>query len=129
MKAKMFTVQLPAEPQAVVFVNGIKSRNLRGLLYMWRNLNQLRLNPLRLDGCLDLKAGLVGPNEFVLVSYWQSASALHDYFKSDVHRSLMKHYYHHADDFELYNETYHPSHGGKYNAAHGMAKVYATTKQ
>jgi heme-degrading monooxygenase HmoA len=93
---------------------------------MWRHLNQLRSSPLEAAGCLDIKAGIVGPNEFVLVSYWQSSEALHAYFKSEVHRRLMKHFYSHPDDLELYNETYHPSHAGKYNAAHGRAKVYPT---
>ena len=121
---KILGVDLPDEPQAIVFVNGVKARNLRGWMYMWRNLNVLRKSPAEADGCMDVKAGIVGPNEFVVVSYWQSNDALRGYFKSEVHRKMMKHFYHYPDDLDLYNETYHPTSAGKYNAEHGMAKVY-----
>jgi len=121
---KISGVQLPDDPQAIVFVNGIKARNMRGFMYMWRNLNQFRNSPAEAEGCTDIKAGIVGPNEFVVVSYWESAEALRQYFKAEAHRHMMKHFYHHPDDLELYNETYHPSSAGKYNAVHGLATVY-----
>lgn len=121
---KILGVELPDEPQAIVFVNGIKARNLRGLMYMWRSLNVFRKSPAKAEGCMDVKAGIVGPNEFVVVSYWRSNEALRGYFKDEVHRKMMKHFYQHPDDLDLYNETYHPSYSGKYNAEHGMAKVY-----
>ncbi len=121
---KVSGVDLPDDPQAVVFVNGIKARNFSGFMYMWRNLNLFRSSPAKAEGCMDVKSGIVGSTELVIVSYWQSNDALRTYFKQDDHRKMMKHYYHNPDDLELYNETYHPSYAGKYNALHGMAKVY-----
>lgn len=124
MKATIQSINLPQHPEAIMFVNGIKARNIRGLLYMWRNIRTLQTSPAQADGCRDVKAGIVGPNEFVVVSYWQSENDLKHYFQSEAHRRMMRYYYQNLHNLELYNETYHPTHAGKYNAAHGMAKVY-----
>lgn len=124
MNVKILKTQLPENPQAVIFVNGIKARSLKGWLYMWRNLHQFRSSPKQISGLVDIKAGIIGPAELVIVSYWETADALKDYFKSEPHRKMMRHFYHHLDDLELYNETYTPSQAGKYNAQHGMAKLY-----
>ena len=124
MSITILGVDLPEQADAVVFVNGIKARNVQGLLYMWRNLQVLRTSPMQVDGCMDMKAGIIGPNEFVIVSYWQSPEALKAYFMSEVHRKMMKYFYQHPDSIELYNETYHPTSAGKYTSEHGMAKVY-----
>lgn len=124
---KILQTQLPENPQAIVFVYGIKAKNVSGWLYMWRNLNQFRRSPMQIEGCIDLKAGIVAPTEFVVVTYWRDADALKAYFQSEKHREMMKYFYHNADNIELYNETYSPSKPGKYNAAHGIAKIYPLT--
>ncbi|MEM7133708.1 MAG: DUF4188 domain-containing protein [Chloroflexota bacterium] len=123
-KGNVFRIDLPKEPQAIMFVNGLIARNLRGQLYMFRSIPTFSSSLKNAEGCIDFKSGICGPREVVMVSYWESEDALKQYFRGEDHRAMMKHYYHHADDIELYNETYRPSIAGKYNAQHGMAKIY-----
>jgi len=126
-----YQIELPEQPEAVVFVNGILARNLSGLLWMWKNMSWIRSTTVEAEGCLQVKAGLCGPNEVVLVSYWQSEKCLRDFFRGEAHRQMMRFPASHPESLCLYNETYHPSESGKYShEPQGMALIYeARTKR
>jgi hypothetical protein len=122
----IYQVDIPEKPEAVVFVNGILARNRRGFFWMWKNLPWIGNVTASSEGCVQVKGGICGPNEVIMVSYWRSEQNLKQFFRGEAHRRMMQFVIKNPDSLCLYNETYRPSHSGKYShEAQGMAMLYA----
>ncbi len=125
MSYPVYTVEVPQQPDAVVFVQGILTRNLAGLSWLWRNFLWVRRSTIEAEDCIQVKSGLCGPREVVLVSYWKDISALMKFFRSQPHQEMMKYVSRRPDDLCLYNETYRPGKSGKYiHEPQGLAVIY-----
>jgi heme-degrading monooxygenase HmoA len=121
----LFQISLPEHPRAIAFVNGMISRDRSGFFWLWRNLSGVRQSTAQAPGCIQVKAGLCGPAEVIMVSYWESEQHLSDFFRGSAHRQMMQFSAQHPDSLCLYNETYHPSKSGKYShEPQGMALIY-----
>lgn len=126
MSYSVYKIDLPESPEAVIFVNGILARNRAGFWWMWRNGVWIRNVTAQASGCVQVKAGICGLNELVLVSYWVDVASLKNFFKSEHHRQMMQVIAEKPKSLCLYNETYKPSQSGKYiNEPQGMATIYA----
>jgi len=122
----LYHVDLPEHPEAVVFVNGFLSRDRIGLFWMWQNLVWIRSATAKAEGCVQVKAGICGPHEVVMVSYWRSEQDLKQFFRGEAHRKMMQFVIKNPNSLCLYNETYQPWHRGKYShEPQGMATLYA----
>lgn len=125
LKSSFYQIQLPEHPSAVVFVNGMIARDSSGFFWLWRNLNNISQSTTKAPGCIQVKAGICGPKEVVMVSYWESEHHLMDFFRGAAHRQMMQFTIRYPNSLCLYNETYHPLKGGKYShEPQGMAMVY-----
>jgi Domain of unknown function (DUF4188) len=121
----LYRIQLPEHPSAVVFVNGMIARDRTGFFWLWRNLTSIRQSTVKAAGCIQVKAGICGSNEIIMVSYWESDRHLMDFFRGEAHRQMIQFTTRHPSSLCLYNETYHPSKSGKYShEPQGMAIVY-----
>jgi hypothetical protein len=121
----IYQLDLPPHPTAVVFVNGFLSRDRTGFFWMWRHLSWFKTTTARAAGCVQVKAGICGPNEVLMVSYWRSEQDLKQFFRGDAHRQMMQFVRQHPDSLCLYNETYQPQRSGKYShEPQGMAMLY-----
>ncbi|MGJ3245225.1 MAG: monooxygenase family protein [Elainellaceae cyanobacterium] len=130
MEYGTYQIDLPAQPDAVVFVNGIVARNRKGFIWMWKNLFRFRDETQSAEGCLQVKAGICGPSEVLMVSYWHDRASLMQFFRGAFHRELMEFVGNHPDALCLYNETYHPTKSGKYiQEPQGLALIYPNRKQ
>lgn len=124
-KSAFYQIQLPDQPQTILFVNGMMARDRAGFLWLWRNLRQVRLSTAAAPGCIQVKAGICGPQEVIMVSYWQSDRHLLEFFRSAAHREMMQFSSRHPNSLCLYNETYRPGKSGKYShEPQGMAILY-----
>jgi heme-degrading monooxygenase HmoA len=124
-KPMIYGIEIPENPNAVVFVNGIIARDGAGFFWLWRNLGTISGSTAKAPGCLQVKAGICGSKEVVMVSYWESERHLMDFFRGAAHRQMMKFTTRHSNSLCLYNETYSPSKPGKYShEPQGMALVY-----
>ncbi|GAB4380316.1 MAG: hypothetical protein Kow00121_36330 [Elainellaceae cyanobacterium] len=123
----IYQLDLPEHPQAVAFVNGFLARDRAGLLWMWKNLLWIKHSTVRAEGCVQVKAGICGPNEVMMVSYWRSEQDLRQFFRGEPHQQMMQFVMKHPNSLCLYNETYRPEHSGKYShEPQGMATLYAS---
>jgi Domain of unknown function (DUF4188) len=121
-----YQLELPENPEAVVFVNGFVSRDRAGFLWMWKNLFWIRKATAQTTGCVQVKAGICGPNEVIMTSYWHSAAHLKEFFRGESHRQMMQFVVKHPHSLGLYNETYRPDRSGKYShEPQGLACIYA----
>jgi heme-degrading monooxygenase HmoA len=124
-KSALYQIQLPENPNAIVFVNGMITRDRSGFFWLWKNVSTIRLETVRAPGCLQVKAGICSAKEVIMVSYWESECHLMDFFRGAAHRDMVKFNARHPDSLCLYNEIYHPSKSGKYShEPQGMAIVY-----
>ncbi len=127
MNLSIYQINVPENPEAVVFVNGILARDRVGFFWLWKNVNWIRTTTTQAVGCVQVKAGICGPNEVLMVSYWRSESDLKQFFRGEPHRQMMQFVRQHPDSLCLYNETYQPWHSGKYShEPQGMARLYAS---
>lgn len=123
--AKGYSIYLPEQPEAVVFVNGFLARDRTGFFWMWKNIVWIVSATTKAEGCVQMKAGICGPNEVVMVSYWRSEHDLKQFFRGEAHRQMMQFVMKNPNSLCLYNETYQPSHSGKYShEPQGMATLY-----
>ena len=123
--AKGYSVYLPQQPEAVVFVNGFLARDRAGFFWMWKNIAWIVSATNKAEGCVQMKAGICGPNEVVMVSYWRSEHDLKQFFRGEPHRRMMQFVIKNPNSLCLYNETYQPQQSGKYNhEPNGMATLY-----
>lgn len=123
----IYQINLPEHPEAVVFINGFLARDRTGLFWMWKNLLWIRNATASAAGCVQVKAGICGPGEVIMVSYWRSEQDLKHFFRGEPHRQMMQFVMKHPNSLCLYNETYQPGHSGKYNhEPQGMAMLYAS---
>jgi Domain of unknown function (DUF4188) len=121
----VYQINLPERPEAVVFVNGFLSRDREGFFWMWKNLFWIRSATAKHSGCMQVKAGICGPNEVIMVSYWRSENDLKQFFRGEAHRKMVQFVMKHPNSLCLYNETYQPWHSGKYShEPQGMATLY-----
>lgn len=122
----IYQIDLPECPEAVVFVNGFLARDRTGFFWMWKNLLWIMSATAKARGCVQVKAGICGANEVLMVSYWRSEEDLKQFFRGEPHRRMMQFVMKNPDSLCLYNETYRPWHSGKYShEPQGMATLYA----
>lgn len=117
--------------EAIVFVNWIKARNLRGFMQMYRFIPGIygMMRRAREHGLIDLHMAIAGPNELIVVSYWESAEALRDSYRDPFHVTMMRYTFRHPDDLILGNETYAQPTSTRYlNEAGGYALTQSTTQ-
>ncbi|MCA9912246.1 MAG: DUF4188 domain-containing protein [Anaerolineae bacterium] len=117
--------QANSEPtEAIVFVNWMKARNLRGFINMYRlswSVNQM-MQRARKNGLFDARVAIVGPREVLVVSYWENEEALRASFRDKAHVEMMRYTYQYPDDLVLGNETYSRPFSTRYlNEAGGFA--------
>lgn len=130
MSYSTYQISLPESPEAVIFVNGFLARDRAGLFWMWRNLSWIKNETTQAEGCVQVKAGICGPNEFVMVSHWHSEASLRKFFRGEPHRQMMQFIANNPQSLCLYNETYSPLRSGKYiNEPQGMATIYGQLPQ
>ena len=121
----VYQIDLPERSEAVVFVNGMLARDRRGFFWIWKNLSWIGSATAKAEGCVQVKAGICGPNEIVMVSYWRSEQELKQFFRGESHRQMMQFVMKNPNSLCLYNETYQPWHSGKYShEPQGMATLY-----
>lgn len=126
MSYSVYQINLPASPEAIVFINGFVARDQTGFFWMWKKLLWIKNVTAQAKGCMQVKAGICGLNEVIMVSYWVSEPNLKEFFRGESHRQMMQFITKNPQSLCLYNETYSPSHGGKYiNEPQGMATIYA----
>ena len=130
MNHTSYQIDLPQNPNVVVFYNGIKALNLKGFFWLWQQiLSGSSTNVLDAEGCIDAKIGICSHQEAVIVSYWQDEASLMEFFHSPLHREMMKEMRNIiAKDgraIAVFNETYRPLRSGRYfNEPQGLAKIY-----
>lgn len=125
MSYSVYQLHLPQSPEAVIFVNGFLARDRCGFLWMWKKILWIKKITASSEGCVQVKAGICSPNEFVMVSYWFSENNLKHFFRSEPHRQMMQFVSQNSHSLCLYNETYKPSNSGKYiHEPNGMAIIY-----
>ena len=121
----IYQIDLPEQPDAVVFVNGFLARDRAGFFWMWKNIAWISSTTAKAEGCVQVKAGICGPKELVMVSYWRSEHDLKQFFRGEAHRRMMQFVLKNPHSLCLYNETYQPWHSGKYShEPQGMATLY-----
>jgi len=124
-----YRVALPEHPEAIVFVIGMLARNITGWLWMWRQMNPQLQSVRRAPGCVQVKGGIVGPNELLMVVYWKDAESMRAYFKSAEHLTYMRFLVKHPESLTLWNETYQPAKSGMYlHEPHGLPLLYPKTE-
>jgi Domain of unknown function (DUF4188) len=125
----IYQIDLPEQPEAVVFVNGFLARDRAGFLWMWKNLLWIKGATTQAAGCVQVKAGICGQNEVIMVSYWLSELELKLFFQGESHRQMMQFVMKNPDSLCLYNETYRLGSSGKYShEPQGMAKLYGMAR-
>lgn len=130
MSYSVYQINLPENPQAVVFVNGFLARDLVGFFWMWKNMLWIKSATINAQGCVQVKAGFCGPNEVTMISYWHSESDLIQFFRGEPHRQMIQFVVKSPNSLCLYNETYRPLQSGKYShEPQGMAKLYSIAKK
>jgi hypothetical protein len=130
MSYQLYQLEIPENPAAVIFVNGLLARDRRGWWWMWRNLRLLRRATVEAKGCVQAKAGICSLKEAIVVSYWSEENSLKKFFQSEPHRQMMQFVRKHPQSLCLYNETYKPLGSGKYiHEPQGMALIYGQAWQ
>jgi len=109
-----------SEPTAVAYFNGAIIRTPRAYAYFLSQAPKMLFTARKTEGCLQAKAALAGPREFVMLSYWRDHDALRRFYVNPLHTRLMKAVFDHPDWFTLYNETYRVPESVRYwNAVNG----------
>jgi len=98
----------PEKQEALVFVNWMKARNLRGFFGMYRLIPTIyaMLRRAKSYGLLESRLAIVGPREFVVISYWENEAALRAAFQDEGHVQMMRYIFKNHQDLDLGNETY-----------------------
>lgn len=123
-----YRVILPEHSEVIVFVNGMLARNITGWLWMWQQMNPQLQSVRSAPGCMQVKGGIVGPNELLMVTHWKDAESMRAYFKSPQHLNSMRFITKHPESLTLWNETYQPAKSGMYlHEPHGLPLLYPKT--
>ncbi len=124
MNYPIYQINLPENTQAVAFVNGMEARDFAGFLWIWKNINWIKMVTIQAEGCLQVKAGICSPKELIMVSYWHSENSLKQFFKGKAHQQMMQFVVKNPLSLCLYNEIYQPPKVGKYmHEPQGMARL------
>lgn len=124
-----YRVVLPEHPEAIVFVQGMLARNITGWLWMWQQLNSQLNSVRRAPGCVQVKGGIVGMNELLMITYWKDSAGLYAYFKSAEHLKYMRFVAKQPESLTLWTETYSPVRSGMYlHEPHGLSLMYPQTE-
>lgn len=125
MHYPLYQIELPQQPESVVFVNGFLTRDFAGFVWLWKNLLWINHVTTQAEGCVQVKAGICSPREVMMISYWQSENSLKQFFKGKSHQQMMQFVAKNPSSLCLYNEIYKPSQAGKYvHEPQGMAMIY-----
>jgi len=118
-KDRSYVIDL-SEPTALAYFNGAIVRNPRGLAVFLASAPRMLFAARGTEGCLQAKAAIAGPREFVMFSYWRDHEALRRFYTSPLHVRLMRLVFDHPDWYTLYNETYRVPESVRYwNAVNG----------
>lgn len=98
----------------VVFVNGIIARNIKGFIWLWTHFLKIRWRLRKAAGCRQVKAGICGVKEVMMVTYWDSEEMLHAFVQDSAHKSWMKYFFSNPTHLTFYNEAYFATHSGRY---------------
>jgi hypothetical protein len=125
MENPVYTIDLPESNNYAVFVNSIHAKTLRGTLWLWRHMINIRNHARKADGCFDIRSGLYATfRDTVTVSYWEDIDKLYAFFHDPKHQTWLHYIKSHSKHFDAANEIYLPPQGGKYiNGPMGFAVV------
>jgi heme-degrading monooxygenase HmoA len=135
MKYTSYQIDLPENPDVVVFYNGIKAHNLKGLVWLWQEILTSNLTDInQVKGCIQAKSSISSYREVIIVSYWENEARLNEFFHSPLHHQMMKSMMNiiatAPQAISSFNETYHPLRSGKYfNQPQGLARIYPAINQ
>lgn len=130
MNSNSYKIELPQDSDVIVFYNGIKALNIRGWFWLWKQIFMGSLIDItKAPGCVEAKLSIHTYKEAIIVSYWQDEASLIQFFRSSLHREMMKStkelLVKDANAIALFNETYRPLRSGMYlNEPQGLAKIY-----
>ena len=130
MNSGSYQIELPQDSEVVVFYNGIKALNSRGVFWLWRQITSGKLLDIeKAPGCMDAKLSICSHREAIIVSYWQTQLSLTEFYRSPLHCQMMRDTKNllakDAGAIALFNETYSPLRSGMYlNEPQGLAKIY-----
>ena len=129
MKHRYYEVDL-SQKTAIVYLNGIKARNVQAFLLMWSNIFRLGILARQQSTCLQVKLALISPIEMIQVSYWKDQTALRAFYQKPEHIAVLRYTFQHPDHFTLYNETYEPPISTRYlNGVNGYATSQTADNQ
>jgi len=107
-------------PTALAYVNGAIVRDPRAFAVFVARGPKMLSTARATEGCLQAKAGMTGPREFVMISYWRDHEALRRFYTTPLHVRLMRLVFDHPGWFTLWNETYRIPESVRYfNAVNG----------
>ncbi|WP_341528656.1 DUF4188 domain-containing protein [Nostoc sp. UHCC 0302] len=100
MSYSVYRINLPESPEAIVFVNGFVARDKpgtacakgdrAGFFWMWKQLWRIKNVTAKAKDCMQVKAGICGLNEAIVVSYWVSENSLKEFFRGEPNRQMMQ---------------------------------------
>ncbi|MEL6928523.1 MAG: DUF4188 domain-containing protein [Cyanobacteria bacterium J06600_6] len=130
MNSSSYQIELPQDSEVVVFYNGIKALNTRGIFWLWRQIIAGKMLGIKkVKGCVDVKLCICSHQEAIIVSYWQTQSSLTEFYRSPLHRQMMQDTKNllrrDSEAISLFNEVHRPTVSGRYfNEPQGLAKIY-----
>lgn len=128
-KTRSFALDL-SESSGILYLNGAIMHNPRAAAYFIRRAPKMLFSARASEGCIQVKAAIVSPREWLLYSYWENEAALRRFYTSDLHVDLMRTVFNHPDWFTLYNETYALPISARYwNEANGYALTQSGTPE
>ena len=130
MNPNSYRIELPQDPDVVVFYNGIKALNIRGWFWLWQQVfTGSLMDATKAAGCVEAKLNICSQQEVTIISYWQDEASLMQFFRSPLHKEMMKStkqlLVKDLEAIALFNETHRPLRSGRYfNEPQGLAKIY-----
>ena len=94
------------EPTAIAYFNGAIIHHPVAYARFVSFMPSMVRTARQTEGCLQAKASVASPREFLMQSYWRDEAALRRFYTTPLHVRLMKLVFDHPSWFTLYNETY-----------------------
>jgi hypothetical protein len=124
-KRYQYSAALPEHPEALVMVLVMRARTWRGWRYMWGDAQKHPAVVRAAPGCVQVKPGIVGPRELIMVTHWKDEASLMAFFKSPAHLEWVRHVAAHPEDLNLTAEIFKPHTAGLYlHEPQGLALAY-----